>query len=526
MNQPLRPITSPAPRRVHLLLVSLLAIGPNCSRELPSARLRHEVNLPVPARSAEPPGRERLLPEPQGVQYALSARTVIPLAFNHQPDIKSSYERFRSEEARYDFFYTSRDSLTPRLRIDNQFDEARFDNIVSRARDHAVQLALEKRFFDTTRLDLAVGIDATEIDDDLGNNPFVALDLRYPLWVSREKLERTSEDIFRRNELDDAQLAYIQQVRSRLQDVLFRFHDVIQRFRTVENYRQWRDDLLALRTTVNDIADRDATSDRRRLEAEIARVSANFRTESGWYDIQLGRFKAAVGMPFHAEVEFIEEPFNPFAGMTHQDVLQASIDTDPEIATLRNSVRNAEVQLDLARRGRWDAALLLGAESDLEGGGSREGASDWSVAVGLDLSAVDPRVTDSLVRQAEANIRRFKQAIVARENAIYVDTLEPIVRIDTVGASRQDLIRNLPRYVEDYETGVTDYQADRLNVEELLIRRQNLFNQQQEVSSLTFLLGANVAELLSATGKFFELLDGAALSRPADPAAEGKRAPN
>ena len=47
----------------------------------------------------------------------------------------------------------------------------------------------------------------------------------------------------------------------------------------------------------------------------------------------------------------------------------------------------------------------------------------------------------------------------------------------------------------------------RINPDDLLIRRENLFNQQQEVSQLTFLLAVNVAELLSATGKFFELLD-------------------
>jgi len=41
----------------------------------------------------------------------------------------------------------------------------------------------------------------------------------------------------------------------------------------------------------------------------------------------------------------------------------------------------------------------------------------------------------------------------------------------------------------------------------LLTRRQNLFNQQSEIVRATFLLGANIAELCSATGKFFELLE-------------------
>ena len=184
-----------------------------------------------------------------------------------------------------------------------------------------------------------------------------------------------------------------------------------------------------------------------------------------------------------------------------------SIDTDPEILTLRNEVRNAEVQLDLARRGQWDVALLLGGESALEGGGESNTISDWSVNVGFEVSRVDHRVTDSLTRQAQANILRFSEAIAARENDIFVDTLEPIIRIETLGASRDELRANLPRFEADYQTGMDDYFAGTLNIDDLLKRRETLWNQQDEVARLTRLVGANVAELCSATGKFFELLD-------------------
>lgn len=56
-------------------------------------------------------------------------------------------------------------------------------------------------------------------------------------------------------------------------------------------------------------------------------------------------------------------------------------------------------------------------------------------------------------------------------------------------------------------TGTDDYAARTLNIDDLLVRRENVFNQQKEISRLTFLVGANVAELCSATGKFFELLN-------------------
>ncbi|RME38721.1 MAG: TolC family protein [Planctomycetota bacterium] len=482
-----------------------------CDTTLPSKRLEMGVNLPVPEAALELPPPDRFYRQ-EGVEperYVLSPRTLIPIAFHHVPAIKSSYHRFKSEEARYDFFFTSRDSLTPRLRTANQFDEERTIEDVTRTRQHMVELSVEKRFFDTTELDAAVGYQIDGVNEALGYRPFVSASLRYPLWVSRQKLERTSEEIFRRNEVNDAQLAYIQLVRSSLQDTLFRFYRVVDLRRQVKNLKSWLADLEALLPRLEGIAGRDVSTDRQRIRADIARVTAQIRELQGRFDVDLERLKAAAGLPFHAEVELVDEPFNPFEGYTHEELFQLSIETDPEIATLRNAEKNAEVQLDLARRGRWDLALLLDGKADVEGGGERNGVSDWSLSFGLDISAVDKRVTDSLIQQSLSNIARFSQAIAQRQNQIYVDTFEPMIRIETLTRSRRELIDNLPRYQSDYDKGVEAFLAGHLNVDDLLKRRETLFDQQQEISRLTFILGANVAELCSATGKFFELLNGA-----------------
>ena len=498
--------TSAAYRRARVCTTFAALLVPACTSTLPSARLANRIDLPVPTSAASEPSHDRLSTDFRGETCGLSPLSVIKLSFDLQPDIKSSFQRFKSEEARYDFFYVSRDSLTPRLRVSNTFDESRADEMVARDRNHTVEMSVEKHFFDTTELNVGMGYETVEADDDIGNHPFVSASLRYPLWVSRRKLERTSEEIFRQNELNDTQLAYIQQVRQGLQNAMFKYYDVVHLTRRNTHYESWKADVVALREKVDAITDRDASSDRSRLEAEIAKVNADLRIALGWCDIQIGRLKSAIGLPFHTQIELENGPFNPFEGMTHEGVLQASIETDPEIATLRNAVSNAEVQLDLARRGKWDLSFLLSGQSSLEGRSTDEGISDWSVSAGLDVSAVDTRVTDSLMRQAEANIQRFAQAIAARENAIFVDTLEPLVRIDTLGASRDDLVGNLPRYEDDYRTGIDAYLTGELNIDDLLKRRENIFDQQDQISYLTFLVGANVAELCAATGKFFELL--------------------
>ena len=503
------PALPPVPGRfAGAVLAGVLALLPACAGPTPSVRVQNGLDLPTPASQPVEPGADRLDVTDQGEHYTLSAKSLIPLVFSLQPDIKSSYQRFKSEGARYDFFYTARDSLTPQLSVSNTLDESRADETVARDRDHAVTLSLEKKFFDTTEMDVGVGYRTAAGDQAVGNHPFVSANVRYPLWASRERLERSSEEVFRRNELNDAQLAFIQQVRNRLRNATFRFYDAIYFSRLTDRQQRWREDTEALLRRLEEVSGRDTTADRRRIEAEVNRVGAEERTSAGWAAIQKTKLKSALGLPFHARIELQEDGFNPFAGLSHQEVLRLGLQADPEIATLRNAMRNAEVELDLARRGQWDVALLFGGESNLEGRGEDESVSDWSVSVGLEVGAVDSRVTGSLTRQAQANIARFAHAILARENAIFEETLEPAVRIRTLGESRDQLIENLPRYEADYEAGIAEYLTGTLNIDDLLKRRENLFAQQQQIADQIRNIGFNVAELCEATGKFFELING------------------
>lgn len=510
--QPKRPHSSTHFRAAALPLAIGLLMLTACESTTPSARLENRVDLPVPAASTID---ETAAAQPDAAGAGLiklTAESLISLAFNRQPDIKSSFQAFKAEEARYDFFYASNDQLTPRIRTSNLYEESRTtdrglgERVGAREREHTIELGLHKQFFDTTELSVATGLESATDGGDMSNQPFVSASVRYPLWESREKLERTSEDIFRQNELSDAQLNYISQVRNRLQMALITFYYVVELRSRVASSERWRDDLQALVVRLDTITDRDVTADRRRVQADLTRATAEARNLTGRYEIELARLKYSAGLPYETELEIDERPFNPFEGTTHEQLRLASIETDPEIATLRNSMRNAEVQLDLARRGKWDVALLLEGKSGLRGRGSRVGNTDWSVSAGLEVSAIDARVTGSLQRQARASIQRFKQAIAARESLIYADTLEPLVRIDTLSASRDELQSNLRRFREDYETGLREYVAGSLNIDDLLRRRENVYDQEEEIADLTSLVGFNVAELCAATGKFFELL--------------------
>ena len=161
------------------LWISLLA---GCESALPSARLSSGIHLPVPAQAEVIPDSNRLSTEPSDQKFRLSARTLIPIAFNLQPDIKSSYQRFKSEEGRYDFFYSSRDSLTPRLRTFGAVGETRDSDLTTRHRKQSAELSIEKLFFDTTQMDVSIGLQRDVLDnDEARSQPVASASIRYPL---------------------------------------------------------------------------------------------------------------------------------------------------------------------------------------------------------------------------------------------------------------------------------------------------------------------------------------------------------
>lgn len=442
----------------------------------------------------------------------VSARSVIPTTFQRHPDIKASYQRFKAQEARYDFFYVSRDTLTPRIRAVSSYEEDSFRNTTGRrvydqVSRHTLEAGIEKRFFDTTRIEVGTGVDGSIDNSADGYQPFVFAELRYPLGGSRERLERTSEDIFRRNELDDAQLEYIDEVRDRLSNALEQFYEVIELDKRASGAEQWVSDLKQLDQLAAGIADRDTTNDRLRIQAELTDAAASVRNLRGRHEVELVRLKSAAGIDYLTEIEVDEVPFNPFLGKSHDEILALALETDPEIATLRNAASNAHVQFELAKKGKYDVVLTTGAETHALGGGTKDDEHSWSAFAGLELNFVDERVTSSLTGQALASILRFAQAIEARRREIYVSTFDPLIRIETLTTSRDELSENIERFRSDYQNGIDEYLDGSLNIDNLINRRRTLFSQEEEIAELTNAIGENVAELGAATGKFFEMLD-------------------
>jgi len=437
---------------------------------------------------------------------ALTPVCVIQYTYVNYPYIKEKYETKLSKEARYDFFIASRSAVSYGARIAGYKDVR--DNRWSRSRDYGwgPEVYVEKKFFNSGEVLLYSRYDYGNIDGEAGSETEVGAYLEYPLFASREALQRENEKIFWRNEVDDANLEYFRSVREAINWALETYSEALEYQERIEYSKSYIADLQELHQRMLSTNDPEVIKDCEKVVAEITTEQAELETLIGTLEIKLQSLKSHIGLPFDCQILLQPEDFNPFRGKSQEELLRVSLETDPEIKVLRNAISSAEAELDLAQRGKWDTSFFLRGERTLAGTGSSEGEDGYSIGAGVGIRHIDPRITDSMEREARANIRRYKNAIKGRENDIFVDTTDSLVGMETNGNKFRSLTENLPRYITDYEGGVTKYFNRQITIDELLKKRDDYYEEQRWIAESRENYSSNVADLCASTAQYLEYL--------------------
>lgn len=252
--------------------------------------------------------------------------------------------------------------------------------------------------------------------------------------------------------------------------------------------------------------DPEVIKDCDKVVALLTSEEADLETLIGTFEIELQSLKAHIGVPFDCQIVLQSEDFNPFRGKTQDELLRISLETDPEIKVLRNAITNAEAELNLAQRGKWDTSFFLRGEKTLGGTGSREGEHGYSIGAGVGIRHIDPRITDSMERGARADIRGYQNAIKSREADIFVGTTDSLIGMETNANKFRSLTENLPRYRSDYESGITKYFNRQITIDELLEKRDDHYEEQRWIAESRDHYSSNVADLCASTAQYLEYL--------------------
>ncbi len=438
----------------------------------------------------------------------LSLNPVCVIQYTHAyyPYIKEKYEKKLSREARYDFFIASRSAVSYGARIAGYKDVGH--NRWSRSRDYGwgPEVYVEKKFFNSGEVLLYSRYDYDNIDGAVGSSTNVGAYLEYPLFASREALERENEKIFWRNEVDDANLEYFRSVREAINWALGTYFEALEYQERIEYSKSYIADLQELHQRMLSTNDPEVIKDCDKVVALLTSEEADLETLIGTFEIELQSLKAHIGVPFDCQIVLQSEDFNPFRGKTQDELLRISLETDPEIKVLRNAITNAEAELNLAQRGKWDTSFFLRGEKTLGGTGSREGEHGYSIGAGVGIRHIDPRITDSMERGARADIRGYQNAIKSREADIFVGTTDSLIGMETNANKFRSLTENLPRYRSDYESGITKYFNRQITIDELLEKRDDHYEEQRWIAESRDHYSSNVADLCASTAQYLEYL--------------------
>lgn len=509
-------MASPWHRIQRLALTAALALSAGCNAPLPTTA--SSVGLPIPPGLGRPGPLHATDSQPAGGRYLAPGQThidltpmrVIHIAFENSPRIRSAYLKYEAEKARYDYIVADWTSTTPGLSLGPRWQHDR--DISDASSTHQYQRLdgfVERNFLDTSRLRAFASLINEDDDDSHGFHPAAGGLLHYPLWGSREALQRASDQIFQQNRVNDAELEYIKEVREQLSALTATFFAVLGIHERVQCRRQQVDDLTGLLERVRAAG---RTADEQPLQAAITTAVTELRSQQSNFAIEMAWMTSTMGLPHNLEVGLIAEPFDPFGKTPPDELLALSVQVDPEIAALKNAIKDSQAQLALARKGRLDVSINLGGQADAAGSGGWGGRTEYRADALLAVSFIDRRISDSLAREASSNIARYQNAIQRRRNEVYVEAAEPLIKLQVLARNIPDQEQTVARYRRDYERAVEDYFDGRMNIDGLVRRRQDLIEQELTLSFSKSEQGGRMASLAAATGKYFELLQ-----RPPEP---------
>ena len=447
---------------------------------------------------------------------------VIRLTVRFSPRIRGAYERKLAEEARYDFFIYNREAFSYGASAPFEYNRHHNEDATSLEKVLSPQVFVRKEFYNTARASVSVGYDLTDYQNGHEGNAFVSTTVSVPLFASREALERSNDKIYQQNKVNDARLEYYQQIRDQIAEALYELSWAQNNQYGLAYQEAYRADLEELAGIVGSISGRDTSGDAAKVQATLASARAECRSSANNFENSVEYLRNRIGIPFSTPVKIVPDGFNPFQGESQEELERVAVETDEEIKTLLNSIKNAQLELELARKGKWDTTLNVGASRDFAGSGDQGGDQGYSLLAGVEFTHIDNRISKSLEKIALANIREYKSAIVNRRREIHTNIADAYTSLVVHTAEVSSREANLPKYAEDYRNGIEMYKAGSLSIDSLLQRRKDFLGEQQSIAEARDNVHDSLVTLMSSTGRYERYVANGSMEKQAADGGAGK----
>jgi hypothetical protein len=360
--------------------------------------------------------------EGTGLLGVLDNDRIMKITFERNPGIASAAHKL--ESATYNFRLFEREY--------SQFIPFKMESKVTGAGNHVsdtvtgdVSVGMEKEFFNGSSIVMDAG---SGVVNNLGRSDqseFVQAAVEFPLFSSNRKLSRIIKRTYEENELYDAQLSYVEEIRQVVLRSLEMYYDLISRVQSLDAVRRHKAilDSLLLKPYVQ-----DRTMDRQQIQDEINTIQASIDT---WLievsalklelqtqmDLeQLDRFEIkTIPLNFDSTMFYGRE----YIANGYEAVLQKALANDNAIKIMQKTMNAATEKKMLTDRGKWDILFGGALRYDHLGAPMDNGPEhNTSVSSGIELRRYDRKMLDLTRLKAEADINSISAQIKSRENQV------------------------------------------------------------------------------------------------------------
>jgi outer membrane protein TolC len=439
----------------------------------------------------------------QTPKQVITADKVIELAFARNPGIRAARYRLESAQHNFDLFESELSQFTP-LVVDTKLE--RESNAEKGAE---ITAGMEREFFNGASADLSVGNSSVFESGTQSHAQFVESKIEFPLFSSNTKLKRLSERTFEENDLREARLDYIEEVREQIEDAQETFYERTEAAAMLRALIHHREDLQMLVTSgAADGNDRVEMLDRiGSLESDIREWELRIVTR----EIQLVQLLAIprdsiatieevsvnVSDADHLGRHYFVEPFG--------HILKRALTHDTESEILQRVVENAMEKVRLAERGKWDITVAMDGRYNYAE--SRANSRDsYAAGLGLRFKKFDHNVLRHSRAKALADVRSAEAGIEQREAALHSRIGEHKAELDNIVDRIRQLSDLRASRLRIYTFKRQDYLDHTLSLDELLNASRNLLRAEGDYHRTVAEYLRTIRSLDSLCGVYFAKL--------------------
>ena len=435
--------------------------------------------------------------------YAITADAVIELAFDRNPGIRAARYRLESAQHNFDLFESELSQFTPLVLDSEVATESDAE------KEAKITAGVEREFFNGASAGVSVGNSSTFEQGSRSHSQFVESEIAFPLFSSNTKLKRLSERTFEENDLRQAHLDYIQEVRDEIADAQETFYEQTEASAMLRALTHHRSDLETLASSDTVVGnDRIETLDRiQSLDSEIREWELRLETRK----IQMEQLLAIpadsitsveevivdVSAQDHLGKHYVIEPFD--------HILRRALTHDTETEILQRVIENAVEKVRLAERGKWDITVGIdGRYNYAETQTVRD--NSYTAGVALRFKKFDHKVLRHSKAKAIADVRSAEASIEEREAGLRSRIGEHKAELDNIVDRIQRLSDLRETRLQIYTFKRKDYTDRSLSLDELLNASRNLIRAEGDYNRTVAEYLRTIRSLDSLCGVYFAKL--------------------